>query len=55
VGVLLALLVIALIVVAVVVLTAPASQTVHLQENVVYTDVHQAASVLKQLISENTK
>jgi serine/threonine protein kinase len=55
VGVLLALLVIALIVVAVVVLTTPASQTVHLQENVVYTDVHQAASVLKQLISENTK
>jgi serine/threonine-protein kinase len=55
VGVLLGLLALALVVVAIVVLTTPASQTVHLQENVVYTDVHQAASVLKQLISENTK
>jgi hypothetical protein len=55
VGVLLALLAIALIIVAIVVLTQPASETVHLQENVVYTDLHQAASVLKQLVTENTK
>ncbi|MCW3034253.1 MAG: serine/threonine protein kinase [Solirubrobacterales bacterium] len=54
-GVLLALLALALIVIAIVVLTTPASQSVHLQENVVYTNVQQAASVLKQLISENTK
>ncbi len=55
VGVLLALLALALVVVAIVVLTQPASETVHLQENVVYTDLHQAASVLKQLVTENTK
>jgi eukaryotic-like serine/threonine-protein kinase len=53
-GLLLALLVIALIVVAVIVLTTPAPTRVVLRE-VVYTDLHQAASALKQLITENTK
>jgi hypothetical protein len=53
-GVLLALLALVLIVVAVVVLTAPAPTRVVLR-NVVYSDIQQASSALKQLISENTK
>jgi eukaryotic-like serine/threonine-protein kinase len=51
---LLALLALALVIVAVVVLTAP-SQTKVTLRNVVYSDVQQAASALKQLVSENTK
>ncbi|MFI4989646.1 MAG: protein kinase [Solirubrobacterales bacterium] len=50
----LALLALALVIVAVVVITAPAPTQVRLR-NVVYSDVQQAASALKQLISENTK
>jgi eukaryotic-like serine/threonine-protein kinase len=51
---LLALLALALVVVAVVVITAPTPTKVTLR-NVVYSDVQQAASALKQLVSENTK
>ncbi len=51
---LLALLALALVIVAVVVITAPAQTQVKLR-NVVYSDVQQAASALKQLVSENTK
>jgi eukaryotic-like serine/threonine-protein kinase len=51
---LLALLALALVIVAVVVITAPATTQVKLR-NVVYSDVQQAASALKQLVSENTK
>jgi eukaryotic-like serine/threonine-protein kinase len=51
---LLALLALALVVVAIVVITAPATTQVRLR-NVVYSDVQQAASALKQLVSENTK
>ncbi|HUA75706.1 MAG TPA: protein kinase [Solirubrobacteraceae bacterium] len=51
---LLALMALALVIVAVVVLTAP-SQTKVTLRNVVYSDVQQAASALKQLVSENTK
>jgi serine/threonine-protein kinase len=51
---LLALLALALVIVAVVVITAPAPTQVKLR-NVVYSDVQQAASALKQLVSENTK
>jgi hypothetical protein len=51
---LIALLALALVIVAVVVITAPASTQVKLR-NVVYSDVQQAASALKQLVSENTK
>jgi eukaryotic-like serine/threonine-protein kinase len=54
VGVLLALLALVLIIVAVVVLTAPAPTQVVLRK-VVYSDIQQASSALKQLISENTK
>ncbi len=54
VGVLLGLIAVALVVVAVVVLTAPAPTKVVLR-NVVYSDVQQTASALKQLIAENTK
>jgi eukaryotic-like serine/threonine-protein kinase len=54
VGVLLALLAIVLVVVAVIVLTAPSPTKVVLR-NVVYSDIHQASSALKSLISENTK
>ncbi|HXD53621.1 MAG TPA: protein kinase [Solirubrobacteraceae bacterium] len=54
VGVLLALLAIALVVVAIVVITAPSPTRVVLR-NVVYSDLGQASSALKQLISENTK
>jgi serine/threonine protein kinase len=50
----LALLALALVIVAVVVITAPAPTQVKLR-NVVYSDVQQAASALKQLVSENTK
>ena len=50
----LALLALALVVVAVIVITAPAPTQVKLR-NVVYSDVQQAASALKQLVSENTK
>jgi serine/threonine protein kinase len=51
---LLALLALALVVVAIVIITAPATTQVKLR-NVVYSDVQQAASALKQLVSENTK
>ncbi|HWG07386.1 MAG TPA: protein kinase [Solirubrobacteraceae bacterium] len=51
---LLSLLALALVIVAIVVITAPASTQVKLR-NVVYSDVQQAASALKQLVSENTK
>jgi serine/threonine-protein kinase len=51
---LLALLALALVVVAVVLLTAPAETKVVLR-NVVYSDVQQASSALKQLVQENTK
>jgi serine/threonine-protein kinase len=51
---LLALLALALVIVAIVVITAPAPTQVKLR-NVVYSDVQQAASALKQLVSENTK
>ncbi len=50
----LALLALALAIVAVVVLTAPAPTKVMLR-NVVYSDVQQASSALKQLVSENTQ
>jgi len=53
-GALLALLVLALVIVAVVVLTVPPPTKVVLR-NVVYSDVQQAASALKQLVSENTQ
>ena len=48
------LMALALAIVAIVVLTAPAPTKVELR-NVVYDDVQQTASALKQLISENTK
>jgi eukaryotic-like serine/threonine-protein kinase len=51
---LLALLALALVIVAIVLATAPAPTQVKLR-NVVYSDVQQAASALKQLVSENTK
>jgi len=51
---LLSVLTIAIAVVAVVVLTAPTPTKVVLR-NVVYSDVHQASSALKQLVAENTK
>jgi eukaryotic-like serine/threonine-protein kinase len=53
-GTLLALLVLALAVVVVVIATAPAPTKVVLRK-VVYSDVEQAASSLKQLVNENTK
>jgi eukaryotic-like serine/threonine-protein kinase len=51
---LLALLAVVVVVVAVVLATAPPPTKVVLR-NVVYSDVQQAASALKQLVSENTK
>ena len=54
VGLLLGLIAVALVVVAVIVLSAPAPTKVVLR-NVVYSDVQQTASALKQLIAENTK
>jgi len=51
---LLALLALAVVIVAIVVITAPAPTKVVLR-NVVYSDVQQATSALKQLVSENTK
>ncbi len=53
-AVLLALLVIVVAIVAIVVATAPAPTQIKLR-NVVYSDVQQATSALKQLVSENTK
>jgi serine/threonine protein kinase len=53
-GALFALLVLAVVIVAVVLATAP-SQTKVVLRNVVYSDVQQAGSALKQLVSENTK
>jgi serine/threonine-protein kinase len=50
----LVLLTIAVVIVAVVIATAPAPTKVVLR-NVVYSDVQQASSALKQLVSENTK
>jgi eukaryotic-like serine/threonine-protein kinase len=52
--VLLALLVLVVVIVAIVVATAPTTTKVVLR-NVVYSDVQQASSALKQLVSENTK
>jgi eukaryotic-like serine/threonine-protein kinase len=52
--VLLALLVVVVVIVAIVIATAPAPTKVVLR-NVVYSDVQQASSALKQLVSENTK
>ncbi|MCW3031531.1 MAG: hypothetical protein JWM66_1664, partial [Solirubrobacterales bacterium] len=52
--VLLALLALAVVIVVIVVATAPAPTKVVLR-NVVYSDVQQASSALKQLVSENTK
>jgi eukaryotic-like serine/threonine-protein kinase len=54
VGALLALLALVIVIVAIVVVTAPAPTKVVLR-NVVYSDVQQASSALKQLVSENTK
>lgn len=54
VALLIGLLVVVLAVVAIVVLSAPATTRVVLR-NVVYSDIHQASSALRQLISENTK
>jgi eukaryotic-like serine/threonine-protein kinase len=54
VSVLLGLMAVALVIVAIVVLTAPAPTKVTLR-NVVYSDVQQTASALKELISDNTK
>jgi serine/threonine-protein kinase len=51
---LLSLLVLALVIVVIVVISAPAPTKVVLR-NVVYSDVQQASSALKQLVSENTK
>jgi eukaryotic-like serine/threonine-protein kinase len=51
---LLALLVLVVAIVAIVVATAPSSTQIRLR-NVVYSDVQQASSALKQLVSENTK
>jgi eukaryotic-like serine/threonine-protein kinase len=51
---LLALLVLALAIIAVVLISAPAPTKVTLR-NVVYHDVQQASSALRQLVSENTK
>jgi serine/threonine protein kinase len=53
-GALVALLVLIVVIVAVVIATAPSPTKVVLR-NVVYSDVQQAASALKQLVSENTK
>lgn len=52
--VLVGLLALVIVVVAIVVATAPAPTKVTLR-NVVYSDVQQASSALKQLVSENTK
>ena len=52
--VLLALLALVVVIVAIVIATAPAPTKVVLR-NVVYSDVQQASSALKQLVSENTK
>jgi serine/threonine-protein kinase len=53
-GALLGLLALALVIIAVIVLSAP-SQTKVVLRNVVYSDVQQASSALKQLVSENTQ
>ncbi|HWF33636.1 MAG TPA: serine/threonine-protein kinase, partial [Solirubrobacteraceae bacterium] len=53
-GGLLALLVLVVVVVAIVIATAPGSTQIRLR-NVVYSDVQQASTALKQLVSENTK
>ncbi len=52
--ILLGLLLLVVVIVAVVIATAPAPTKVVLR-NVVYSDVQQASSALKQLVSENTK
>jgi len=51
---LLALLALAVVIIAVILITAPAPTKVVLR-NVVYSDVREASSALKQLVSENTK
>jgi hypothetical protein len=48
------LLTIAVVIVAVVIATAPTPTKIVLR-NVVYSDVHEASSALKQLVAENTK
>jgi serine/threonine protein kinase len=53
-GALLALLVLVVVIVAIVIATAPGSTQIRLR-NVVYSDVQQASTALKQLVSENTK
>jgi serine/threonine-protein kinase len=53
-GALLALLVLVVVVVAIVIATAPGTTQIRLR-NVVYSDVQQASTALKQLVSENTK
>jgi serine/threonine protein kinase len=53
-GVLVALLALVAVIVVIVIVTAPAPTRVVLR-NVVYSDVQQATSALKQLVSENTK
>ncbi|HXP36986.1 MAG TPA: protein kinase [Solirubrobacteraceae bacterium] len=53
-GAIVALLVLVVIIVAIVVATAPGSTQIRLR-NVVYSDVQQASTALKQLVSENTK
>jgi serine/threonine-protein kinase len=53
-GALLALLALVVLIVAIVIATAPGSTQIRLR-NVVYSDVQQASTALKQLVSENTK
>jgi eukaryotic-like serine/threonine-protein kinase len=53
-GAVIALLALVLVIVAIVVLSAP-SQTKVVLRNVVYSDVQQASSALRQLVSENTQ
>jgi eukaryotic-like serine/threonine-protein kinase len=54
-GLLLGLLALALVIIAVLLMALPASQRGARLRNVVYSDVQQATSALKQLVSENTK
>ncbi len=53
-GVLLGLFALALVVVAIVIATAPSTTRVVLRK-VVYSDIHEASSALRQLIAENTR
>jgi beta-lactam-binding protein with PASTA domain len=49
-----AVLLLAVIVAAVIFLTSPASTTIKVR-NVIYKDVNQSATALKELVAENTK